>query len=189
MEVGHQPAPLHLLGGIRPFSCGCGRDWGCFEAYTSLSGLPQLLQHFLARHPQHELASCKEPPEVIARSLRERAQKGDELALEIFDFQARALGLHVAALTVALDAKYVVIGGRLVDPSATTARFRARYMGGIRKAAEAHFLPQHRSSVQVVEAKLGKMSQAIGAALNALKIRQGFSASLISVKSEKGVSI
>ena len=39
MEAGHMPAPLHLLG-LPPFTCGCGRTWGCFEAYTALSGLP-----------------------------------------------------------------------------------------------------------------------------------------------------
>ena len=39
MEAAHMPAPLHLLG-ARPLPCGCGRTWGCVEAYTTLSGLP-----------------------------------------------------------------------------------------------------------------------------------------------------
>jgi len=30
MEVGHMPAPLHLLN-VKPYPCGCGRTWGCFE--------------------------------------------------------------------------------------------------------------------------------------------------------------
>jgi glucokinase len=38
MEVGHMPAPLHVLD-ARPYRCGCGRTWGCFEVYTSLAGL------------------------------------------------------------------------------------------------------------------------------------------------------
>src|ERR1019366_1355071 len=36
METGHAAAPLHLLG-VKPFPCGCGRDWGCYEAYTTIS--------------------------------------------------------------------------------------------------------------------------------------------------------
>ena len=28
MEGAHMPAPLQMLGGIKPFPCGCGRDWG-----------------------------------------------------------------------------------------------------------------------------------------------------------------
>ena len=42
MEAGHMAAPVHLLGMTgKPFTCGCGRDWGCVEAYTAISGLPQ----------------------------------------------------------------------------------------------------------------------------------------------------
>ena len=42
MEAAHMPAPLHLLD-ARPYRCGCGREWGCVEVYTTLSGLPYLL--------------------------------------------------------------------------------------------------------------------------------------------------
>ncbi len=168
MEAGHMPAPLHLLGGIKPFACGCGRDWGCVEAYTTISGLPQLLAHFLPKYPNHELATSTATTKEKVLSLRTRAQKGDPLALEIFDFQARALGLHVANLALALDAEYVVIGGGLIDPEATTEEFRNRYLDGIRKAAEPYLWPTQRRCVKVVPATLGELSQAIGAALVAL---------------------
>lgn len=168
MEAGHMPAPLHLLGGIRPFSCGCGRDWGCVEAYTTISGLPQLLAEFLPRHPGHELATSTAPMKEKVLSLRTRAQQGDKLALEMFDFQARALGLHVANLTLAFDAEFVVIGGGLMDPEATTEEFRARFLGQVRAAAEPYFFKMQREVVKIVPATLGDLSQAIGAALVAL---------------------
>ena len=168
MEGGHMPAPLHLLGGIRTFTCGCGRTWGCIEAYTTISGLPQLLAEFLPRYPNHELATSNATVKEKVLSLRTRAQKGDPLALEIFDFQARALGLHVANLTIAFDAEFVVIGGGLIDPESTTPEFRARYLAGIRAAAEPYFFPMQRQCVKVVPAALGELSQAIGAALVAL---------------------
>jgi predicted NBD/HSP70 family sugar kinase len=168
MEGGHMPAPLHLLGGMRPFTCGCGRDWGCVEAYTTISGLPQLLAEFLPKHPGHPLASSTASIKEKVLSLRTLAQKGDALALEIFDFQARALGLHVANLTIALDAEFVVIGGGLIDPESTTPEFRARYLAGIRAAAEPYFFPMQRQCVKIVPAALGELSQAIGAALVAL---------------------
>lgn len=168
MEAGHMPAPLHLLGGIRPFVCGCGRDWGCVEAYTTISGLAQLLAEFLPKHPTHELAASTVPMKEKVLSLRTRAQNGDPLALEIFDFQARALGLHVANLTIAFDAEFVVIGGGLMDPEATTEAFRTRFLAGIRQAAEPYFFPMQRKCVQIVPATLGDLSQAIGAALVAL---------------------
>ena len=168
MEAGHMPAPLHLLGGIRPFKCGCGRDWGCVEAYTTISGLPQLLAEFLPRFPGHELATSTAPIKEKVLSLRTRAQKGDALALEIFDFQARALGLHVANLTLALDAEFVVIGGGLMDPEATTEEFRSRFLSKLRAAAEPYLFQAQRQCVKIVPATLGDLSQAIGAALVAL---------------------
>jgi glucokinase len=168
MEAGHMPAALHLLGGIRPFTCGCARDWGCVEAYTTISGLPQLLAEFLPRHPNHELSKSTAPIKEKVLSLRTRAQKGDPLALEIFDFQARALGLHVANLTIAFDAEFVVIGGGLMDPEATTETFRTRFLDGVRAAAMPYLFPVQRQRIQIVAATLGELSQAIGAALVAL---------------------
>ncbi|MDB6165774.1 MAG: glcK [Lacunisphaera sp.] len=165
MEAGHMPAPLHLLGNIRPFTCGCGRDWGCIEAYTTISGLPQLLAEMLKKHPAHPFATSPLPPKEKALMLRGLAQQGDALALDIFDFQARALGLHVANLLMAVDAEFVVIGGGLIDPGSTTPEFRARYLAGIRAAAEPYLWPAQRAKIQVVPATLGELSQAIGAAL------------------------
>ena len=167
MEAGHMPAPLHVLG-LPAFVCGCGRTWGCFEAYTSISGLPQFLDYLLPKYPDHELAKPGLPPKQKALSLRGLAQKGDPLALEIFDTQAKALGLHVANLSIAIDAAFVVIGGGLIDPESTTPEFRARYLGGIHDAAEPWLFPVQRRTIKIVPASLGELSQAIGAALVAL---------------------
>jgi predicted NBD/HSP70 family sugar kinase len=172
MEAGHMPVPLHLLGAdlekAPAFRCGCGRDWGCIEAYSTISGLPQYLAHLLPRHPGHELAASTDTPKHQALSLRGRAQKGDALALEIFDLQARALGLHVANLVMALDPGIVVIGGGLIDPESTTPEFRERYLEGIRAAAHTYLFPKQRAELRIVPATLGELSQAIGAGLLAL---------------------
>ncbi len=172
MEAGHMPVPLQLLDEelrrVAPFRCGCGRDWGCVEAYAAISGLPQYLDAFSPRHPGHELLLSAETPRHKALSLRGRAQRGDALALEIFDAQARALGLHVANLCMALDPGIVVIGGGLVDPESTSEEFRRRYLNGIRSAAEPYLFPAQRDRLKIVPATLGELSQSIGAALVAL---------------------
>lgn len=167
MEAAHMPAPLHLLG-MRPYPCGCGRDWGCVEAYTTISGLPHLLDDILKKYPEHELNKSTATPKEKVLALRGRAQKGDTLALEIFDFQAKALGLHVANLTMALDTEIVVIGGGLMDPEATTPEFRERYLRTLREAAMPYLFPAQRARIRIVPATLGDLSQAIGAALVAL---------------------
>lgn len=167
MEAAHMPAPLHLLG-MRPYPCGCGRDWGCVEAYTTISGLPHLLDDMLKKHPGHEFATSGLSRKEKALSLRSRAQRGDPLAVEIFDFQAKALGLHLASLALALDPGVVVIGGGLMDPEATTAEFRDRYLRQMREAAAPYLWPRQRLKMKIVPATMGELSQAIGAALVAL---------------------
>jgi glucokinase len=167
MEASHMPAALHLLD-VPAYPCGCGRTWGCVEVYTSLSGLPRLLADKLAQRPDHPLANSPLSPRDRALALRGLAQKGDALAQELFDFQARALGLHVANLAMALDPQFVVIGGGLMDAEATTAEFRERYLGIIRESAHPYLWPAQQQRLQVVPATLGDLSQAIGAALVAL---------------------
>ena len=122
----------------------------------------------LAEYPRHELARSPLGPKERAFALRGLAQKGDALAVELFDFQARALGLHVANLAMALDPQFVVIGGGLMDPEATTEPFRERYLRIVRETAAPYLFPAQQARLSVVPAALGDLSQAIGAALVAL---------------------
>jgi len=167
MEGGHMPAPLHLLG-VKAYPCGCGRTWGCIEMYTCLAGLPYLLAEKLEQYPDHDLAKSSLSLKERAFALRGLAQKGDKLATELFDFQAKAMGLHVANLAMALDPKFVVIGGGLMDPEATTTTFRERYLSIVRSTAREFLWPSQRDVISIVPAALGDLSQAIGAALAAL---------------------
>ncbi len=126
---------------------------------TTISGLGQLLAIFLERHPGHELAGSAAPLKEQVLSLRSRAQEGDALALEIFDFQARAMGLHVANLAMAFDPEYFVIGGGLMDPEATTIAFRERYLDIVRAAAREYLWPYQRDTINIVPAALGDLSK------------------------------
>jgi glucokinase len=164
METAHMAAPLQLLG-AKPYKCGCGREWGCIELYTTLAGLPYLLEERLASRPDHPLAQSPKSPREKALSLRGLAQSGDALAVELFDFQARAMGLHVANLSMALDPRFVVIGGGLMDPENTTPAFRDRYLQIVRETCATYLWPVQRKSVTIVPSALGELSQAIGAAL------------------------
>ncbi len=167
MEASHMPAPLHLLN-AKPYPCGCGRDWGCVELYTSLAGLPYLLAEAITRYPDHPLARSSASAKDRALALRGLAQQGDPLAMDIFDFQARAMGLHIASLAMAFDPLFVVIGGGLMDAGATTAEFRERYLRIVDETARPYLWPAQQSKLKIVPATLGDLSQAIGAALVAL---------------------
>ena len=119
-------------------------------------------------YPDHPLATSTQTPKEKALALRGLAQKGDALAVELFDFQARAMGLHIANLVLALDPEFVVIGGGLMDPENTTDAFRARYLDLVRETARPHLWPVQRERLTIVPSTLGELSQAIGAALVAL---------------------
>jgi predicted NBD/HSP70 family sugar kinase len=127
-----------------------------------------LLAEKLKSHPNHELAASTAPIKERVLSLRSRAQKGDALALDIFDFQARVMGLHVANLVMSFDPGIVVIGGGLMDLEATTPEFRDRYLRIIRDTAHPYLWAPQRGKLKIVPAALGELSQAIGAALVAL---------------------
>ena len=169
LESGHAAAAVHLIGlTSKPFPCGCGRDWGCVEAYTTISGLPYLLAEKIKDFPDHELAKSTTPVRDKIMSLRSRAQHGDPLACEIFDFQARVMGLHVANLVMTLDSGIVVIGGGLMDQESTTLKFRERYIRIVEETARPYFWSSQRESIKIIPAALGDLSQAIGGALVAL---------------------
>jgi glucokinase len=161
----HQPMPYSRLG-LPLFRCGCGRDWGCHEAYTALAGIPQYLRHFEPMFPDHPLYASGIPAKEAALSLRSLAQQNDPLAAQIFDMQAKALGLTVAVAAMAYDPTHVVIGGGLMDPEATTAAFRERYFEQLRESA-ATYLWVESSVLHYHAAALGELSQAVGAALHA----------------------
>jgi len=171
--LSHMPAPYKRLG-LPAFRCGCGRDWGCFEAYTAIAGLPQYLEHLLPKFPGHALAKAGSPGKAQALTLRSLARDGDPLALEIFDFQARALGYAVAVGCMAYDPTHIVIGGGLMDHDATLPEFRSRYLEGVRLGASEYHWGEIDNLI-FHEASLGELSQAIGAALllqrAALKVR------------------
>jgi predicted NBD/HSP70 family sugar kinase len=169
METAHMAAPLHLFGLTgKPLPCGCGKNWGCVEPYTTISGLMHLLAEHLEKFPGHELGASTAPMKEKVLSLRSRAQKGDALALAIFDFQARALGFHVANLVTLLDPGIVIIGGGLMDHEATAPEFREHYLRTLRDTALPYLWPAQRQALEIVPAVLGELSQAIGAALVAL---------------------
>ena len=77
-------------------------------------------------------------------------------------------GSGVAVMTMAVDPKYVVIGGGLMDPEATSDAFRERYLGLVRETALPLLWPAQRTTLTIVPAALGDLSQSIGAALVAL---------------------
>ena len=163
-ELGHLPMPYWLMGEEKIRRCGCGRD-GCVETGASIAGLKHQLAEALAKPAWagHSLATLDEPIGKKAFSLRALAQNGDRLAMHLFARQAKVLAATLVVAQTAYDAGVAVIGGGLTEPTATTAEFRAWFLGEVRREFHAHALEMEKP-IEVLLTEMGDMAQAVGAA-------------------------
>lgn len=101
------------------------------ESAVSLTALTHQLDYRLSleQWSDHSLKSAPGSTRDKAKQLRELAGSGDELALQLFDDQARCLGIGMLAANYLGDYDLLVIGGGVCD---MTNEMRERY----RKAAE-----------------------------------------------------
>ncbi len=123
LEVGHISVPFREDDGELP-KCSCGLK-GCAEAWVSLVALRRRLRLELEKleWAEHPLNDAEIPVEEKAFKLREYAEKGDALAVQIFKQQGFILGYAIADMVRSFDPGLVVIGGGLAETS-----FRDQYM-------------------------------------------------------------
>ena len=82
-ELGHVTAVRH---NGRP--CGCGK-YGCLETYCSAIGVARTAGEWLAITDEPSLLRGVE--NITSKDVFEAAQKGDELAIRIFEFTGKKL--------------------------------------------------------------------------------------------------
>lgn len=163
-ELGHVHLPMHgLLAEGQPMPlCNCGFT-GDAESVASLTGIEKnLLPYWLGRFPGHDLADV--PLAKAARLVRGHGEKGDPLALKIFEQQAMALGrLFTIAANVTDPAAYFV-GGGVVE---TGPQFRDWFLEKVR---EHTFLREEQTRVAAFSLVPDlDMAGARGAAIAALE--------------------
>lgn len=141
LEIGHISVPFMEEDNALPV-CSCGLK-GCVEAWVSLVALRRRLRLELAK-PEwaaHPLNSDAVPVEEKAFELREYAEKGDPLAVKIFQQQGFILGYAIADMVRTLDPGLVVIGGGLAETT-----FRDQYMTWISEGFKERAWPVYRFS-------------------------------------------
>jgi glucokinase len=114
-ELGHVHIPMHgLLGeGQGLPHCNCGFD-GDAESVASLTGIEMnLLPYWLTRFPGHELGRV--PVAEAAKLARSYGEKGDALALKVFEQQAMALGRLFTIAANFTDPDAYFVGGGVVE--------------------------------------------------------------------------
>ncbi len=139
-----------------------GNAYCTVESAVSLSALTHQLAYRLTL-PQwqtHPLANSDLSIRDRAKSLRELAAADDPLALELFDDQARALGIALLQLQYIGDYDLLVVGGGICDISAA---MRRRYKELALAAFVEHALDGFKPTADFAFSICGDQASVIGA--------------------------
>ncbi len=131
-ELGHVHIPMGgLLGEGQPVPhCNCGFD-GDVESVASLSGIQNnLLPYWLTKYPNHPLASVASISDA-AKQVRGFGERGDEMALRIFEQQAMAIGRLFTIAANFTDPDAYFVGGGVIE---TEPAFRDWFIGKVRES-------------------------------------------------------
>ncbi len=169
-HVGHVLLPAYAFRYEHDRRLRVGNAYCTAESAVSLTGLTHQLQYRLSLerwkdHPLHQAAGSVRDK---AKRLRELAAGGDELAWELFEDQARALGMTLLNANYLGDYHLLVIGGGVCDlPPEARDRYRRCAEGAYREHALDAFqnLPELEFSVCGDDAPvLGALAWAYAAA-------------------------
>ena len=173
MEAGDLSVPRTDEDGEWPID-GRGRK-ACMEAWVSLVALRRQLAKALEKpeYADHPLNQLDAPIEEKAFKVRDYAEDGDKLALEIFALQANVLGHGLADLASILDPGLIAIGGGLSETG-----FKDWFIGEVRKGfAERAMkpyqnspLPPHDPTTVIEWAIGGDAAAAYGSARKAMDL-------------------
>jgi glucokinase len=115
-ELGHVHIPMQgLLDEGQPLpTCNCGFV-GDAESVASLTGIERnLLPYWLTQFDGHELGRVESPAKA-AQLVRDYGERGDPLALRIFEQQAMALGRLFTIAANFIDPSTYFLGGGVVE--------------------------------------------------------------------------
>lgn len=153
---------------------GRGRR-ACMEAWVSLVALRRQLAKALSKpeYADHPLNKLDAPIEEKAFKVRDFAEQGDKLALEIFALQANVLGHGLADLASILDPGLVAIGGGLSETG-----FKDWFIEEVRKGFHERAmkpyiqspLPPHEPTTLIEWAIGGDAAAAYGSARKAMDL-------------------
>jgi glucokinase len=107
--------------------CACGRK-GCLETYVSATGIVRTAHIMLAEHSKPSLLRKTSDDKITAKTIAEAAQKGDALALDIFDFTAKKLGLSLSNLVAITSPEMIVLFGGLANSGESILDPTQKYM-------------------------------------------------------------
>lgn len=165
-HAGHLMLPAEAFRYEHDRRLKVGNAYNTSESAISLTALTHQLGYRLTldkwrEHPlNREQCSDREK----AKRLREFAADGDDLALELFDDQANALGIALLMINYIGDYDLLVVGGGVCD---LTVDLRRRYIEIAEKAYYEHALDGFRDYAGLTFSVCGDQASVIGSLVHA----------------------
>jgi predicted NBD/HSP70 family sugar kinase len=161
-HVGHTTLPAHAFRYEHDRGLRVGNAYSTAESAISLTAVAHQLQYRLSLDRWQEHCLIHDPGSIRekAKHLRDLAADGDPLALELFDDQARALGIALLNVNYLGDYDLVVIGGGVCDLAPAV---RERYLGTALDSYRQHALDGFKEQVRIEFSVCGDNAPVIGA--------------------------
>jgi glucokinase len=131
--------------------CGCGRK-GCLEAYTSATGIVATANEMIQAYTSPSILADVEITD--SRQLFEAAQKGDALAIAIFDYTGKILGQTLADAVAITSPEAIILFGGL-------ARAGHFILDPIKFYFEENVLIIYKNNVKILTSQLAESDAAI----------------------------
>lgn len=131
--------------------CGCGKK-GCLETYCSATGVARTAKEWL--ESSNEPSLLRSIANVSSKDVFEAAEKGDAMALKIFDYTGELLGRTFADFIAFSAPEAIVLFGGL-------ARSRKYLETPIRNAMEENVMKNWKGKVKLVFSALKESDAAI----------------------------
>lgn len=148
-ELGHM---VVRRNGGRP--CGCGRN-GCLETYCSATGVARTAREFLLTSDESSLLRDINPDDITSLDVSLAAEKGDALAVRVYEFTGELLGEACADMTVFSSPEAFVFFGGLTKAGDLL-------MEPIRRSYEKNVMPMFKKNpAQFLVSSLGGSSAAV----------------------------
>ena len=148
-ELGH----VTMVRGEEGRLCGCGRK-GCLEAYCSATGVARTAREFLAKDNRPSLLRELNPDTIESYDVYKAAEKGDEIALDIFKFTGTMLGEACADFAAFSSPEAFIFFGGL-------AKSGALIMNPIKEAYDRHVLDIYRNKARFMFSSLDEAGAAV----------------------------
>lgn len=133
--------------------CGCGKK-GCLETYSSATGVARTAKEYLKTRKEPSLLRELDIDTIESKDVYDAAVKGDQLALEIFEYTGKLLGESFADFVAFSSPEAIILFGGL----SKSGKF---IFDPVRKHMEENMLPIYRNKIKLLISELKESDAAV----------------------------